>query len=298
MKIYIDQFLTYLLTEKRVASNTFSAYKRDLLQLLGFIDKNNIATNAINAQTLKLFLQHLKAQELSAASMSRKISSLKLFFTYASQKDFLPNLGQELLFPKLDKKLPLCLSEAEIEQLLALASQDTSALGSRNKILLYMLYATGLRITELITLSIHAIDWNTGHLKVEGKGGKQRIIPLPAPMLELLKEYLDTVHVNSKDSKRHSVYLFPILYAGTFRPLTRQAAWGILKRLWKKTNIPKSISPHQLRHSLATHLLKRGADLRSLQMLLGHENLSTVQIYTHVEPSYLRTIYDKKHPRS
>ena len=202
----------------------------------------------------------------------------------------MPDLGQQLTFPKIEKRLPNYLSEQEIEILLQMADRDTSTLGKRNKVMLYLLYVTGLRITELTTLKTSAIQWDTGFLHVEGKGGKQRMIPLPQPMrsLELLKEYAD----------KQRDYLFPIRYAGTIRPITRQAFWGILKQLWKKTGIAKSISPHQLRHSLATHLLKRGADLRSLQLLLGHENLSTVQIYTHVETSHLRTIYNKKHPRS
>jgi integrase/recombinase XerD len=297
MKAYIEQFYTYLLTEKRVSSNTFIAYKTDLNQLLIFLQAQTIDAASISLKDLKLFLQSLKKEAIAARSMARKISSMKLFFTWAQDKGYLPNLGQELLFPKVDKKLPLYLNEQEIEILLQVADRDQSPLGLRNKTMLYLLYVSGLRISELTNLTLSAIQWDSGLIHVNGKGGKQRMIPLPAPMMELLKEYMKQAHPNAKN-KSSTDYLFPVRYASTVRPITRQALWGILKQLWRKTGIAKSISPHQLRHSLATHLLKRGADLRSLQLLLGHENLSTVQIYTHVETSYLRTIYDKKHPRS
>ncbi len=297
MQEYANHFFTYLLTEKRVSSNTFAAYKTDILQLVTFLQHNKISDSGLSIKDLKLFLQTLKKENRAASSMSRKISSLKLFFAFAHEKGYLPDLAQSLTFPKLEKKLPHYLSEEEIEILLNVAGQDTTIHGKRNKVMLYMLYVTGLRISELTNLPISAIHWDTGFLHVEGKGGKQRMIPLPEPMRVLLNDYLGTAHYNTKN-KKITGHLFPIMYAGTIRPITRQAFWGILKQLWKKTGISKSISPHQLRHSLATHLLKRGADLRSLQLLLGHENLSTVQIYTHIETSHLRAVYDKKHPRS
>ena len=184
-----------------------------------------------------------------------------------------------------------------MEQLLKAAEADSSSHAHRNKVMLYLLYVTGLRITELTTLTLSAIQWDTGFLHIAGKGGKQRMIPLPLPMKELLQGYVQKLQ-HQMTAENKSDYLFPVRYACTIRPITRQAFWNILKKIWKKTGNAKSISPHQLRHSLATHLLKRGADLRSLQLLLGHENVSTVQIYTHVETSHLRMVYNKKHPRS
>lgn len=299
MKTHIEQFFTYLLTEKRVSANTFQAYKTDLSQFLVFLQKNNYGAHNLTAKELKQFLHDLKQQNMAARSMARKISSLKSFFSFAHDKGLLADLATQLTFPKIEKSLPQYLSEQEIEALLQAADRDTSANGARNKVMLYLLYVSGLRVSELINLTMSSMQWDTGFLHVEGKGGKQRMIPLPAPMVALLKEYVEKKHPNATNKKQKATdYLFPIAYAKTVRPITRQAFWAILKQLWKKTGINKTISPHQLRHSLATHLLKRGADLRSLQMLLGHENLSTVQIYTHVETSHLRTIYDKKHPRS
>lgn len=297
MKEYIEQFFTYLLTEKRVSRNTFSAYKTDILQLAHFLENKQVSLTDTSLKQLKEFLHALKNENISATSMSRKISSIKQFYSFAEQRWQMQNHGEQLTFPKVEKKLPHYLSEQEIEKLLAASQQDTSPVGVRNKVMLYLLYVTGLRISELTQLITSSILWDSGFLQVEGKGGKQRMVPLPEPMRVLIKEYLEKYHTTLSHSKKTD-YLFPILYAGTIRPITRQAFWGILKQLCIKAQLPKTISPHQLRHSLATHLLKRGADLRSLQMLLGHENLATVQIYTHVETSHLRKIYDKKHPRS
>lgn len=297
MQEQIEQFLTYLLTEKRVSRNTFCAYRTDILQFSQFLEKKQIFFVDCSLKELKEFLHLLKNENISATSMARKISTLKQFYHFANQRWNNDNLAEQLTFPKIEKKLPHYLSEQDVEKLLAGSQQDTSPIGMRNRVMLYLLYVTGLRITELTQLLTSSILWDSGFLKVEGKGGKQRMVPLPEAMRTSLKEYLKKYHSTLSHSRKTD-YLFPILYAGTIRPITRQAFWGILKQLCAKAGLPKSISPHQLRHSLATHLLKRGADLRSLQMLLGHENLSTVQIYTHVETSHLRKIYDKKHPRS
>lgn len=297
MKEHIEQFFTYLLTEKRVSRNTFSAYKTDILQFAQFLENKQKQLVECSMQDLKEFLHILKKQNISPSSSARKISSLKHFFSFAASRWNIENHAEQLIFPKLHKKLPQYLSEQDIEKLLHACQQDTSPVGVRNKVMLYLLYVTGLRISELTQLVKSSVMWDTGFLQVEGKGGKQRMVPLPEAMRMLLREYLEKYHSTLSHSRK-TEYLFPILYANTIRPITRQALWGILKQLCVKSGLPKSISPHHLRHSLATHLLKRGADLRSLQMLLGHENLSTVQIYTHVETSHLRTIYDKKHPRS
>ena len=296
MKQLVQQFETYLLTERRVAANTFAAYKTDIGQFIDFLLAQNKDLKDITAKEVKLFLHHLNQLHLTARTLSRKISSIKSFFSYLHEKFSFADLGQELIFPKLEKKLPHYLTEQEIEQLLAVASADTSLHTLRNKVMLYLLYITGMRITELTSLKISDVHFDTGYVNVFGKGGKQRMIPLPQPIIPLLREYLEKP-ARHQDIKNND-YLFPVFYGNKAKPITRQAFWMILKNLWKKTGIQKSISPHQLRHSLATHLLKRGADLRSLQFLLGHENVSTVEIYTHIETSHLRAVYNKKHPRS
>ena len=169
--------------------------------------------------------------------------------------------------------------------------------------MLYLLYATGMRVTELVSLTIDQIHFDTGFVKLTGKGNKDRVIPLPKNILVLLHYYLDQIYPkmlpkNSASLNKKENYLFAAYYKSACKPISRQSFWIILKKILRKAAIFKNISPHSLRHSLASHLLKNGADIRSLQMLLGHENLSTVQIYTHMGDSELRKIYDKNHPRA
>jgi integrase/recombinase XerD len=300
MNRIIESFNTYLLTEKLVSQNTFVAYKTDIGQFIHFLNSYSLSISDLSIADIKKFLHTLKKENRAATSMSRKISALKVFLAYCTDKGHCAtDLSKQLTFPKIEQRLPEVLNEQEIEQLLAIADADRSLNGKRNKVMLYLLYVSGLRISELTNLTIGAIHWDTGFILINGKGDKQRMVPLPAAMMQLLRDYMQEVHPNGKEPRKTTInFLFPILYGGTVRPITRQAFWGILKKLWQKSGNSKSISPHNLRHSLATHLLKRGADLRSLQLLLGHENISTVQIYTHVEKSHLRMIYDKKHPRS
>jgi len=295
------KYHAYLLTEKRVARNTCAAYKQDLDQFAAFLEQDNIELAAVTTKHLKAFLKKLHAQKLSPRSLARKISSLKAFFKYLQERYEIENVAADLTFPKLDKKLPRYLPEQEMAELLEVTEKDRSPVGVRNKVMVYLLYVSGMRVSELVGLKVSDIHFDTGVIDVVGKGGKGRVIPLPQAMIAIIKEHLKTplktlLQGNSNANKTN--YLFPTLYGGSIRPITRQALFIILKKLWQQTTIKKPISPHMLRHSLATHMLKNGADLRSLQMLLGHENLGTVQIYTHVEVSHLRAIYDKKHPRS
>lgn len=162
------------------------------------------------------------------------------------------------------------------------------------------MYVSGMRVSELINLNVSDIHFDTGFIAVTGKGGKQRMIPIPQSMLAMIREYIQTVQrgIYMRRPTKESDYLFPVYYGKKIKAITRQACWGIIQKICKNAGIKRAISPHQLRHSLATHMLKKGADLRSLQMILGHENISTVQVYTHVETTHLREVYDKKHPRS
>lgn len=300
-KDLLIRFESYLLTEKRVAKNTFDAYRRDLEQLFVFFKKNKLALREVTTDDLRRFLKYVKESGLSARSMARKISCFKTFFFYINEYFDLPNAAEQLITPKLDKKLPYHLSEKEIEKLFQVADMDHTESGIRNKMILYLLYVSGARISELVQLKIDQIDFSSGFIMIPGKGGKERMVPIAEHILEMVKEYLRKIHpvLTSKEGKRPgSEHLFPTYYGKKLRPITRQSFWMYLKRLAFEAEINKELSPHMLRHSLATHLLKKGADLRSLQLFLGHEQLATVQIYTHVETSHLRKIYDDKHPRS
>lgn len=299
MQTIKTKFEAYLLTEKRVAANTFAAYKRDADQLVAYAAKKNIELINISRVDIKEYLRHLKQDlNLRARSITRKISSLKVFFKYLHEHAGMQNLTEDISFPKMEKRLPTFLSEQEIQSLLQEAEKDTTDLGVRNKVLIYLLYVTGMRISELVSIEIPQFQFDAGFIHVQGKGGKARMVPVPESVLAMIKEYIQHMRATAKADLPQSDYLFPILYAGAIKHLSRQAVWVMLKALCVKAGIERAVSPHQLRHSLATHMLKSGVDLRSLQLLLGHENLATVQIYTHLETSYLRQVYDKKHPRS
>ena len=291
------KFEAYLLTEKRVAANTFAAYKRDIDQFFRYFAEKKIELTDLQTQDVKEYLRYLKHDlQLRSRSIMRKMSSLKVLFKYLHEHAHVPNLAEDLTFPKLEKRLPTFLTEEEVAHLLQEAEKDTSDYGVRNKVLLYLLYVTGMRISELVALEIPQFQFDTGFIHVQGKGGKARMVPVPEAILEMVKKYVSDMRV--KMPNHQTDFLFPVLYAGAIKHITRQAVWAMLKQFCIRAGIKKTISPHKLRHSLATHMLKSGVDLRSLQILLGHENLATVQIYTHVETSYLRTLYDKKHPRS
>lgn len=300
-KYYIDDFERYLLTEKRVAKNTFDAYKRDLFQFVSYLEQESLLCSSVTLSDLQTFLVYLKKQNISSRTIARKISCIKTFFIFLKEHHAIDNHAQELHTPILEKKLPVYLKEQDIEKLFEASHTDTSVAGVRNASMLYVLYATGMRISELVTLTDEAFDETQGLIRVHGKGSKERLIPLPAHIVTVLTHYIDQIrpHILTKKEKKYtSSFLFPVFYAGSFKSLSRQMFWSYLKKLAQRAGITHTISPHMLRHSLATHLLKKGAHLRSLQLLLGHEQLSTVQIYTHVETEHLRKIYDKKHPRS
>lgn len=302
MLTLVTKFEAYLLTEKRVSMHTFSAYKRDVMQCLSLLTiTTDQALLAIDQETIRAYLLHLKQLRIGARSVARKLSALRLFFIYLGQMHGIPNPIEDIALPKVENKLPTFVGQEDVAVLLRVADSDTSRIGLRNRVMLYLMYVTGMRVSELTALQIDDLMLTDGFVLVRGKGGRQRHVPLPQSMIELIKEYLETAHPNvaSRTKNGHiTPYLFPITYAGLCKPLSRQAFWSILKDIWAKTGIDRPLSPHVLRHSLATHLLKGGADLRSLQLILGHENLSTVQVYTHVETTHLRDVYNKKHPRS
>jgi integrase/recombinase XerD len=295
----ITQFLSYLLTEKRVSENTVIAYRQDLKQLQEFCTKNQLDITLLERNHYADFLAFLQKKQLSARSISRKIAALKGLFAYAQQYHGITDYAKELVLPKMKRSLPHYLSLEELEKLFESAQKDRSLTGKRNKIMLYLMYVTGMRVSELITLPVAHVHRDTATIAIEGKRGRQRLVPLPDRMMQELITYLDqTRPALLAQFQGTSDYLFPVVYGKKIKALTRQAFWFIIKQLWRSAGIVQSISPHVLRHSFATHMLNKGANLRSLQMLLGHEQLATVQVYTHVDTNHLRKIYDKKHPRS
>jgi integrase/recombinase XerD len=301
MEALLSQFESYLLTEKRVAENTYAAYKRDVGQYASYLKKHELKLEHADSSHIKSFLAHLHEQQVGARSMARKISSLKAFYSYLHDRHQFAHHARDIAIPKLEKKLPLYLSEQEILALLGSTEADVSDVGVRNKVMVYLLYGSGMRISELVFLKKGAIRFDTGFVAVDGKGGKQRMVLLPESTLAMLRDYFDRVYpklVTKEGVVQETEYAFPIFYGKKLKPISRQAFWVILKKAAEAVGLRDVVSPHRLRHSLATHLLQKGADLRSLQLLLGHEQLSTVQIYTHLDVNHIREVYDKKHPRS
>lgn len=297
---YQAQFEAYLLTEKRVSDNTFAAYSRDIRQLCNYLKGRRVRIVKCAKEHLRAFLKSLKEQGVSAKSLSRKISAIMLFYSFLKDRYKFPNVAGVLTFPSVEKRLPNYLSEDEVQQLLGAANLDASYRGVRNKVMLYLLYASGVRVSELVAMTIDQLHFDSGFVHVVGKGKKERVIPLPKNLLDLLRYYLDHVHAKLLPPQfaGKANYLFFAVHRNAIKPMSRQFFWQILKKVLKQAGIVRNVSPHSLRHSLATHLLKNGADIRSLQMLLGHENLATVQIYTHLSNPQLREVYDKKHPRA
>ena len=301
MKSWYDKFEQYLVTEKMVSPNTVEAYQRDILQCIEFLEKRGSKDfQDVTPDDIKDFLYHLRmVLKVSARSSSRKLSSLKSFSKYLQMYHQIDDFTYGVTFPKLEKNLPKFLTEADVVHLFSVAQSDKSLSGHRNSVMLCLLYVCGVRVSEMISIKASHLDFTEGIARIEGKGGKERIVPLPDSMVSMLKTYLSNVQPHLfGDIKATSDYLFPTMYGGKIKHMSRQAFWGILKKIVKKAGLADTISPHVLRHSIATHLLKKGANLRLLQMVLGHEQLETVQVYTHMDVTHLRKLYDEKHPRA
>jgi integrase/recombinase XerD len=299
LNYYIIKFEAYLLTKKGLAANTLRAYMSDLVHYEDYLKtKHETEIQDATSKHLKSYLRQLKSLELLPRSVSRKISSLKVFYAFLETQGF-ANISSTLVFPAIDKKLPNYLSPEEVDRLLLKAQENQTDHGKQFCIALMLLYATGLRASELVGLKIADIQFDTGLITVLGKGGKGRLVPVPLKVLTELKNYLDNYYFKLAEKKpTGNMPLLVCRLSGQLRPHSRQWVWLQLQDLAIQAEITRKISPHVLRHSLATHLLKNGADLRTLQMLLGHENVKTVEIYTHLDTSHLRKLYDKKHPRA
>lgn len=301
---HIVAFEAYLITERRLTLNTVVAYKKDIAQFMEHIEGLSKTVETVVLADLHSFLQHLQGQRCKARTVARKIATLKTFYIFLHAQYKITNIAALLATPKCESTLPRYLSEQEIQQIIAASQREKGPYAQRNSLMLLFLYGTGMRISELLELRTTDIRFDTRTVLVNGKGNKQRIIPLPEDLVPRLQEYAVALSQAYDEgviivrTTRTPEYLFPSNYGSSKKPLSRQAFWQLLRKLCKQAGIERDISPHQLRHSLATHLLQRGADLRSLQLLLGHETLSTMHVYTHLDTANLRSIYNKKHVRS
>tara|TARA_Y100000588_G_C14271288_1_gene932430 strand:- start:2836 stop:3753 length:918 start_codon:yes stop_codon:yes gene_type:complete len=290
----IQEYIDFCRVEKGLSKNTLIAYQRDLFRLDTFCTRHSYGIVDVVPEHLDKFINSLHREKLSERSIARHTASIRNFYTYLLQEKIVTlNPAEKLKSPKLPAQLPKFLNLQEIDILLA-APPTNTPLGTRDRAMLQLLYATGLRVSELVTVELTNLDSELGILRVTGKGGKQRIVPVGRDALDAINTYLEQ-NRNLILNNRHSGYLF-VTSRGSH--MTRQAFWHRLRHYGLKSQIYKKLTPHILRHSFATHLLERGADLRSLQLLLGHSDISTTQIYTHVLRQRLRTVYDQHHPRS
>lgn len=293
MHAALDQFYQHLGVERGLASLTLAAYAHDLQDFWEFLECRGLNSwAAVSLSDLQDYLKALEARGLSARSRARRLSALRQFFRFLQREEVVTTNPVELLdSPRLPRRLPQVLAETEVAALLAAPDPNTPA-GQRDAALLELLYATGLRVSELVGLTLKQVDLRRGVVRPLGKGSKERVVPMVALAVEKLQLYLSQGRPHLLKG-RDSPYLF-INRRGT--RLTRQGFWKILKHYARKAGL-RPLSPHTLRHSFATHLLSRGANLRVLQLLLGHADLATTQIYTHLDATRLREVHRKAHPR-
>ena len=285
----LRSFFNFLIIEKGLSKNTVKAYETDIKGFIKWINKNNKQSLLnIKESSVNRYISYLFSLKLKSSSVNRKISSLKSFYLFLLKKKLIRHSPfSEVISPKQEKYLPASMSESEVEKLLN--SPDASKdIEQRDKAMIEMLYATGMRISELVNLKITDIDMNRSVIKVMGKGSKERLIPFGESASEALFNYLKI----RKDSSSKEVFI-----SNRGKKITRVAFWQRIKVYLLRENLKISISPHTLRHAFATHLLNRGADLRSVQLLLGHSDLSTTQIYTHIAKQRLGDVLKKHHPR-
>lgn len=295
----IEQFLDVIWMERGLSENTLSAYRTDLRNFVSWLaGKSKIITSdkLINAErkTIKDYLSDLNKREISERSQARLLSTLRRFYAYLLREKRIEIDPVALIdAPKLGRSLPKTLTEDDVESLL-MAPDTSTLLGLRDRVLFEVLYATGLRVSELVTLKLNQVNLQQGVLRVSGKGNKERLVPLGEEAINWLEKYLTSTRTELLNG--HVTDAMFVTKRGD--SMSRQAFWYLIKRYAVLAEIESTISPHTLRHAFATHLLNHGADLRVVQMLLGHSDLSTTQIYTHVAKARLKSLHSQHHPRS
>lgn len=295
MQALLDQFLDYVALEKGLSPNTRAAYANDLQTFLAYLRTCGVSSiNAVRRNHITGFLLAQKDQGLSTNSLCRRLVAIKVFFRFLQQEGLLAsNITEAMESPKVWKMLPGTLTYKEVDRLLA--SPDASRpLGLRDRALLETLYGTGLRVSELAHLTLNDIHFDEGYVRCMGKGSKERVVPIGDRAITALRQYLEDVRPAL--SKGRVVAAVFLNYRG--QPLGRKGIWKLIKKHARAAGITKNVKPHTLRHSFASHLLANGAPLRVIQEMLGHADIATTQIYTHVDPARLKSIHAQFHPRA
>ena len=296
MENYLHEYLTMLQVEKNLSLNPIQAYKQDLNVYLSFLgEQESISSlSEISQKNIRQFIRSLSKIDLAPASMARIFSSIRSYHAFLTDEKYLDeNPSLQLVAPKMPKKLPEILSVEEIDSIIQTVETKT-AIGKRDKAILEILYSCGLRVSELCTLSLGEVFFEEGVIRVTGKGNKQRMVPLGKNIKHILNEYL--IHARPGLAKKSSIGA--VFLSRNGKALTRMSIFNIVKKWVKTAEIYKSVSPHTFRHSFATHMLEGGADLRFVQIMLGHSDISTTQIYTHLDKTTLSEIHRQYHPRS
>jgi integrase/recombinase XerD len=291
MRDYLREYLSYLRVEKGLAANSIDAYERDLAKLRDWTTKNNLEILSLKRNDLREWLIDLSGSSLSENSKRRLISSLRGFYKFLMfEGHSTENPAENLDSPQKSLYLPKFLNQAEVEQLLSQPDTSTET-GLRDRALLELMYSSGLRVSEAVSLRLSDLDVDSGILTTTGKGSKTRRVPVGSSAVEWLKSYL------AIRRKHENIEVSNLFIEPSGRPLTRQVIHGLVKQYARKCGL-EGVSPHTLRHSFATHLVQNRADIRSVQQMLGHADISTTQIYTHITDAYLKKSYDRFHPRS
>jgi integrase/recombinase XerD len=291
----MDDYLTFMVVERRFSENTVDAYRRDIARFLSFFHPQDMnGLRDIKGEGLRSFLLELQEKKISQRSIARNLAAIKSLFRFLLEDGRLEiDPTENLESPRMEKKLPIYMSVEEVDRLLAQPDEKTT-LGLRDAAMLELLYATGMRISELVSLKTNQLNLEAGYVIAFGKGSKERMIPVGEMAREKIVRYLESSRpLLSKAG--HAPELFISRFGSR---MTRQAFWKTLGQYALLAGISRRISPHKLRHSFATHLLDRGADLRSVQQMLGHVDISTTQIYTFVTRARIKSVYDKHHPRA
>jgi len=301
MKEHIESFLNYLKVERGFSENTLLAYRNDLFQLTEFVEEEAAKQNVIPSwadfgrQVMMSYLLNLRERGYAATTIARKVAAAKSFFAFLVAEDKVKdNPTRDVPSPKIGKSLPKPISISQVRRLLEEPAKRSTPEAKRDRAMLEILYASGMRVSELISLNVGDIDIQGGYVRCFGKGHKERMVPVYEQAAQVVKEYMEQVRpdlLRDPDDKA----LFLNLRG---ERLTRQGFWQILKGYAKAAGLETEITPHTLRHSFATHMLNGGADLRSVQELLGHANISTTQVYTHLTSEHVRRTYEKSHPRA
>ena len=301
MRGEIDSFLNYLVVEKGFSVNTTAAYRNDLNQLVDFIEgraaSSEVTPSWVNftRQGMLSYLLNLKERNYADTTSARKMAAAKSFFGFlVSEGKLRTNPTENMSSPNVGKILPKPISISQVRRLLEQPGKLSTPEAKRDRVMLELLYASGMRISELVSLNIGDVDTEGGFVRCFGKGNKERIIPIYEQVVRAVKEYTEKTRPQlARNKKGNALFLNP-----RGERLTRQGLWQKLKEYAKSANLDVKISPHTLRHSFATHMLSGGADLRSVQELLGHANISTTQVYTHLTTDHVRRTYEKSHPRA